>query len=290
MKGSALHPVLAALPGHVVWRAQARVTQTLAEVLPPGVDVHAFAVLEALADGVPRSQQSLADTVSTSRTTLARIAAELVAAGLVERVRDPADRRSYALTRTAAGDAAVRAWRRHVRALDVALTAPLTASERTELRGLVARVVADEVSDDAPPELLGNLGFLLTRLHFRLHRDVQAALAPLRIEPRMLGSLHLLAAVGAVAQADLARQLGVSGPAVVQIVDALEARRLVERRRDPADRRAQQLHLLPGAAETTAQAQGLAAEALDRRLAGLSAVERRRMLALLRTFVTGERG
>ena len=109
----ALHPSLAVLPGHLVWRAHARVTLALAEVLPPGVDIHAYAVLLALAGDVTRSQQELADAVSISRTTMARVATDLVAAGLVERVRNPGDRRSYALTRTRDGERAAGTWQAH---------------------------------------------------------------------------------------------------------------------------------------------------------------------------------
>src|SRR3954469_13411770 len=43
-----LLPVLAALPGHLFWRAHASVAVALGEVLPAGVDIHAYAVLLAL--------------------------------------------------------------------------------------------------------------------------------------------------------------------------------------------------------------------------------------------------
>ena len=101
-----LLPALAALPGHLFWRAQARVSSALAETLPPGVDIHSYAALLALAGGATRSQQALAETISISRTTMVKVAADLAAQGLVERVRNPDDRRSYALTRTAEGAAA----------------------------------------------------------------------------------------------------------------------------------------------------------------------------------------
>src|SRR5689334_9529993 len=95
-----LLPALADLPGHLFWRSHARVALALGEVLPPGVDIHACAVLLALSGGATRSQQALAETVSVSRTTMVRVAADLADQGLVRRVRNPDDRRSYALTRT----------------------------------------------------------------------------------------------------------------------------------------------------------------------------------------------
>ena len=106
-----LLPGLGDQPGHLMWRAAARVTANLAEVLPEGVDIHAYAALLSLADGVGRSQQSIATTIDVSRTTMVKVAADLAEQELIERVRNPADRRSYVLTRTAAGAAAAQRWR-----------------------------------------------------------------------------------------------------------------------------------------------------------------------------------
>src|SRR5262249_18538060 len=69
-----LLPELAVIPGHLIWRAAARVTFALGETLPPGDDIHAYAALLALAAGQARSQQWLADTVAVSRTTMTKVA------------------------------------------------------------------------------------------------------------------------------------------------------------------------------------------------------------------------
>ncbi|MEO9322446.1 MarR family transcriptional regulator [Nocardioides sp. C4-1] len=281
-----LLPALAELPGHVLWRAHARVALALAEELPDGVDIHAYAVLLALAEAdVPRSQQSLADTVSVSRTTLARVAADLSARGLVERVRNPDDRRSYALTRTDAGAAAASDWRQHADAVQERLLAPFDAAEGAELVDLLHRLVDAEIAPDAPSVLRGSIGFLVSRAHASLYREFQVGLDPLDLEPRLFGALTAIATAGPLAQADLARLLGVSGPRVVQIADALEARGLVERRRDPADRRARLLHLQPGAEEVLARARAVADD-LNQHLGPLGVRDTRRLGALLRTFVT----
>ena len=137
--------------------------------------------------------------------------------------------------------------------------------------------------------MIGSLGFLISRTHFRMHRDFLAALEPLGLEPRLFGSLTLLEATGPVAQADLARGLGISGATLVQIADSLEERGLVERRRDPADRRTQRLHLLPRAARVIAQARAVAAATSEARLAPLSDAERERLVVLLQRFVTAAR-
>ena len=61
-------------------------------------------------------------------------------------------------------------------------------------------------------------------------------LSPLELQIRHFGALVRLAD-GTSSQRELADRLQVSTPVVVEMVDALEARGLVERRRDPADRR-----------------------------------------------------
>ena len=70
---------------------------------------------------------------------------------------------------------------------------------------------------------------------------VRSVLADLQM-PRMDG-LTLLSELGPCSQQRMAEEMGVSGTMVVQVVDALEREGLVERRRNPKDRRANALHL-----------------------------------------------
>jgi DNA-binding MarR family transcriptional regulator len=281
-----LLPALAALPGHLFWRAHARVTIALAEVLPPGVDIHAYAALLALSGGVTRSQQSLSHTVSVSRTTMAGVAADLSSQGLVARVRTPDDRRSYALTRTPEGAAAARRWRRHAEDLEESVTTGFTLREREELRGLLLRVAEVDLAPDVPEPLRESIAFLVTRIHTRMHREFMTALEPLGIEPRDYGALTALQAMGPVSQAELARHLGVSGASMVQIVDDLEHRGLLERRRLATDRRTQVLHLLPEVPAVLAEATRLAGDMTDDLLGALTKTRRKRLVVLLQRLVT----
>ena len=281
-----LLPTLATLPGHLFWRAHARVTAALAEVLPVGVDIHAYAALLALSGGVTRSQQSLAETIGVSRTTMVKVAADLTAQGLVERVRNPDDRRSYALTRTPEGAAAVRAWRPHADKLEDSITAGFSTTDRKELHRLLVRVAEADLAPDVPLPLRASIGFLISRIHARMHREFVAALAPLDLLPPHYGALTALQALGPVSQVRLARSLGVSGAHMVQIVDDLEDRGLVVRRRQESDRRAQVLHLREGVEEVLAQATEVGQEPADQVLGVLSQRENNRLIALLQCFVT----
>ena len=283
-----LTPELAVLPGHLIWRASAKVTAALSDTLPSGVDIHAYAALLALAAGQARSQQWLADTVAVSRTTMTKVATQLVDQGLVERVRNEADRRSYLLTRTADGAVAARRWRRHAEDLEEALTPQFSLAEREELRSLLLGILGSELAPDTPEPLLESLGFLITRVHLRMHRAFSEVLAPLGIVPAHFGLLTTLATLGPVPQAEVGRRLGISGASVVQMVDHLEAGGLVERRRLEWDRRTQVLHLKPGATEALARAKELAEETLATRLGDLGVPEIKRLVLLLQRFVTGE--
>ncbi len=282
----ALLPELARMPGHLVWRANARVLYTIASILPPGVDLHSYATLLALGNGVTRSQQQLSDTISVSRTTMVKVAADLSARGLVTRVRNPDDRRSYGLTRTPEGTEAARVWRRHTDALERSLTACFSTEERDELHDLLDRIVGHELSPDLPRRVRASIGFLITRVHFRMHREFLNALEPHGIEPRHFGALTAIESRGPAPQAELARNLGVSAVSIVSMVDELEAKGLVERQRLDTDRRNQVLYLLPQATSVLAEARKAANDCLSELFVSLEPGEIDRLVELLARFVT----
>lgn len=74
-------------------------------------------------------------------------------------------------------------------------------------------------------------------------------------------------------QVDLALDLDLEPITVARLVDKLEAAGFVERRRDPADRRAHRLYLLPGAAPILSELQNEAEKILEDAVVGLSADE-----------------
>ena len=136
-------------------------------------------------------------------------------------------------------------------------------------------------SPGAPRPLAGRANFLLSQLGFHIAQAFAARLAPLGIAPNHFGLLmHLDRAEGSTQQ-QLADALGIHRKVMVGLLDDLEQRGLVERRRHPADRRAHAIHLTPAARTLLPQARAIADEHEDEVLAGLDAAERAQLIAVL---------
>ncbi len=87
-------------------------------------------------------------------------------------------------------------------------------------------------------------------------------------------------------QVELADKLDVEPITLCRIIDRLEDAKLVERRRDPADRRAWQLYLTDAAAPLSAKLRTLGNGLIDEAFAGISAAE----IATARSVLTRVRG
>jgi MarR family transcriptional regulator for hemolysin len=85
-------------------------------------------------------------------------------------------------------------------------------------------------------------------------------------------------------QACLADMLEVQPITLARLIDRLEAAGWVERRPDPADRRAQRLYLTVKAEPLLDDIRALAAETREEALQGLGDAERRRLIAALKTI------
>jgi DNA-binding MarR family transcriptional regulator len=89
----------------------------------------------------------------------------------------------------------------------------------------------------------GGLAYLLVQLGFRVAGKFTDHLAPLGLEPRHFGMLTRLASNEGKSQQAIGELLGLNATRMVFLVDELEERGLVERRRNPADRRSYALYL-----------------------------------------------
>jgi DNA-binding MarR family transcriptional regulator len=239
------HPCLEDFTGYMLRLAHVHAHQVVAEAFPDGPHPREYAVLTAVASAGPLSQQRLAERLLVNRTLMVAVADALERRGLVERRRDPADRRSYALHITPAGRTELERLHKEIERVDRRLTARLTDPERERLNELLRNLGTAEQELLVPPPLGDRTGYLLTRAHFSSRDRANELLRPLGIVVRHFGLLSLLAQHGPSSQQALARGLSVSPTMVTEIVDDVEARGLAERRRNPDDRRSYLVTLTP---------------------------------------------
>ena len=107
---------------------------------PLGLTPRGWAVLSALAEGGPRPQIDLATATGTDRTVMTYLLDDLERQDLIERARNPSDRRSYQIHLTRRGEQAHRMVASGLAAQADTLLKPLDASERRRLADLLARV------------------------------------------------------------------------------------------------------------------------------------------------------
>lgn len=102
----------------------------------------AYPVLAVLAQGTCATQATIADALVLDRSYLVGLLDELESDGLIERRRNPNDRRRHAVSLTKAGEGEVVRLREIVRGVDAELLAPLSPAERKTLQGLLAKLAA----------------------------------------------------------------------------------------------------------------------------------------------------
>lgn len=111
---------------------------------PLGLEQRQAGMLMRLAENDGRSQQAIAELIGVNATRMVFLTDELERLGLVERRRNPADRRSHALHLTEAGTAMLARVREVSAAHEAGITASLTGAERQQLLDLLRRVARDQ--------------------------------------------------------------------------------------------------------------------------------------------------
>jgi DNA-binding MarR family transcriptional regulator len=118
------------------------------------------------------------------------------------------------------------------------------------------------------------LGYLLKHVQARLAEEQAKALAPFGINGRDLAVLSTIASEEPLSQLDVAARLGVDRTSIGDLLDGLEERGLVERRRSPADRRRNIVALTPHGEDTLREADKVRMEVERRFLAPLTSSAR----------------
>jgi DNA-binding MarR family transcriptional regulator len=102
-------------------------------------------------------------------------------------------------------------------------------------------------------------GVALNKVGVALTNQFAAALKPIGIRPSHYGVLRVVAAKPGVSQQEIGQAMGLAPSWIMSVVDELEGSDLLERRRDPSDRRRHQVHLTSAGREVLTRANAVAA-------------------------------
>lgn len=123
--------------------------------------------------------------------------------------------------------------------------------------------------------------FLLSQLGADAATRFSRRVAELGLSPREAGALRVLGRSPGISQRELAERLGTMPSRLVALVDELEAKALVERRRDEGDRRNNVLFLTAGGEEALVRLRVVAEAHQEEVLAPLDPAEQRALAELL---------
>jgi DNA-binding MarR family transcriptional regulator len=133
----------------VVFRALLKAANAAAADVPGGQ--RGYLVLTAVADGGPGTQLALAQQLGVDRTVMTYLLDDLVAAGLIERQPDPADRRARRVVITEPGRTVYRALQERMARVADHVLAGLEPDERAGFLSALHRAAAQLAVADPPP-------------------------------------------------------------------------------------------------------------------------------------------
>jgi DNA-binding MarR family transcriptional regulator len=129
--------------------------------------------------------------------------------------------------------------------------------------------------------LARHTGFLISRMGMVAQKRFSERIAAVGVTPRGWGALNVLDTEGVITQHALCTCMGMDPSSMVATIDELEDKGLVERRRNPKDRRAHALHVTAAGRKTLSDGRKLARRAQDELLAPLDQGEREQLHELL---------
>ena len=118
-----------------------------------GYSPYGYGVLALLEEGARETQATIADTLKIDRSQLVGVLDGLEQQQLIERRRDPNDRRRHLVSITAVGKKQMSGFRKLAKQLEDELFAALTAEEREQLRTVLLRIAGSRDVRYVPPEL-----------------------------------------------------------------------------------------------------------------------------------------
>jgi DNA-binding MarR family transcriptional regulator len=130
------------------------------------------------------------------------------------------------------------------------------------------------------------LAFLLAQVGAHAAMRFGERISCLNLTPPDAGILRMLGTSGGLSQQELSTRLGIHPSRLVAILDALEDRRLVERRPNADDRRQYALHLTEKGQGMLSEIGRIGREHIDSLCASLTAAEREQLGELLQKIAT----
>jgi DNA-binding MarR family transcriptional regulator len=107
-----------------------------------GFELYDYGVLALLAEGVRETQSTIAQALDVDPSRMVALLDSLEQRGLIERQRDPLDRRRHVVSITAAGERELVRVRAVVRKLEDEFFAPLDDTQRAQLFAILAALAA----------------------------------------------------------------------------------------------------------------------------------------------------
>lgn len=136
------------------------------------------------------------------------------------------------------------------------------------------------------PHMSDSLGFLISDVSRLMRRRFDERARLIGVTRAQWRTLTTLSRHEGINQGGLADLLEVEPITLCRMIDRLEEAGLVERRRDPADRRAWQIFLTTKALPLLEQLRGMADSMIEHALYGLDEAKRTKLVAALDTIRT----
>lgn len=247
----------------------------------------------------PVSQGAAAEALFINKSTIVPIIDDLEAGELLERSRDPQDRRGNHLTLTAGGIETLATVMAEIHELESDWFKTLDVNERSEFEALLSRLPDDLGNRIGLAKTMPGIRSTGVNLHNALrlavsgrviHEKFERALESAGLRARHFGLLVCLSLLGPLTQGEAARRMSIDKSTIVSIVDDLEKARWGERRRSEIDRRAHILHLTREGAAKLAEALSAISDFEKSWLSMLSPGEHQRLQWFLHRLLHGPNG